>query len=396
MFAALREDLSISDIALGILGSVFLWSYALCSPVAGFLADRYSRSRIVAWSLALCSIFTVLTGASWGYSMLLVFLLCLGLAQGLYLPSAIALLADHHGPRTRGLAMGIHSVGLYFGMVIGGAFAGYLAEHFGWRSGFWVLGLVGVILTFCAKFVLRDNSKELIKPATPPSVVVALRYIAKVPSYHLLLAKTMLAGIGIWTFINWLPLYFSETFKMSLGMAGFAGMFMLQIPTMLGIATGGWISDRVAVRNARQRMLFQALCYFCAAPFLLPFLNRPGFILVTVAVSVFSLLRGLGQANENPILCDVIPPQFRSTAIGFMNCLSTAAGGAGVLLAGILKGGWGLNAVFAGISIIFVIAGAALLVGYFIFMPRDTQRARDYEVAMAAAAPIAPPDAARR
>jgi MFS family permease len=183
---------------------------------------------------------------------------------------------------------------------------------------------------------------------------------------------------------------------MSLGMAGFAGMFMLQIPTMLGIATGGWISDRVAVRNARQRMLFQALCYFCAAPFLLPFLNRPGFILVTVAVSVFSLLRGLGQANENPILCDVIPPQFRSTAIGFMNCLSTAAGGAGVLLAGILKGGWGLNAVFAGISIIFVIAGAALLVGYFIFMPRDTQRARDYEVAMAAAAPIAPPDAARR
>lgn len=74
MFAALREDLSISDIALGILGSVFLWSYALCSPVAGFLADRYSRSQIVAWSLALWSIFTVLTGAAWGYSTLLVFL----------------------------------------------------------------------------------------------------------------------------------------------------------------------------------------------------------------------------------------------------------------------------------------------------------------------------------
>lgn len=379
---ALRTTFTLTDLELGLLGSVFLWSYALGSPLAGMLADRGSRRRQVVWSLALWSGVTALMGLAPGFSTLLLLRAALGVVESLYLPAATALLADHHGPETRGRAMSLHSIGLNFGVVLGGAFAGHLAELYGWRSGFWVLGLAGIGLAVASGFFLSDppRASAPARPAAPsaprPRLGEALRYLAGVPSYHVLLAKAMLAGVGVWVFLNWLPLYFREAFQLTLGAAGFAGTFMLQISTVLGIALGGWISDRAAAGGARQRMLVQGLSYLAAAPFLLLFLAHPGMAAVTVAVSAFSLFRGLGQANENPTLCEVIPVQFRSTAIGLMNTCATAAGGVGVLLAGLLKRTLGLDAIFAGISLLFVIAGLALLVAYRRWATQDVERAR--------------------
>ena len=375
---ALRADFTLTDVQLGLLGSVFLWAYAVGSPFAGLIADRLSRRALVVWSLALWSIVTALMGAASGFVALAVLRGALGLAECLYLPAATALLADHHGPATRGRAMSLHSVGLNFGVVLGGAFAGYLAEHFGWRAGFWVLGLGGVGLALSARFFLTDGPAATAAAAsTAPraSVGAALRYLAGVPSYHVLLAKAMLAGVGVWIFLNWLPLYFREAFDMSLGAAGFMGTFMLQISTVLGIALGGWVSDRAAAKGAKQRMLVQGLSYLAAAPFLLLFLLRPGLTTVAIAVSAFSLLRGLGQANENPTLVEIVPVQFRSTAIGVMNTCATAAGGVGVLLAGVLKKSLGLDAIFAGISLLFVLAGVALVAAYRLSVERDLARA---------------------
>ncbi|MDO8543116.1 MAG: MFS transporter [Opitutaceae bacterium] len=386
---ALRTDFSLSDAQLGLLGSLFLWAYALGSPVAGLVADRWSRRKLVMWSLALWSLVTAFMGLANGFAVLLLLRAALGFSECLYLPAATALLADHHGSETRGRAMSVHSVGLNFGVVLGGAFAGYLADHFGWRSGFWVLGLGGVVLAVAANFILTDG--PLARPVTAAAPRATLReaatYLLHVPSYHVLLAKAMLAGVGIWVFLNWLPLYFREAFNMTLGGAGFAGTFMLQISTVLGIALGGWISDRAAMKSARHRMLVQGLSYLAAAPFLLLFLLRPSFTMVAIAVSAFSLFRGLGQANENPILCEVMPERLRSTAIGIMNTAATAAGGLGVLLTGVLKRAFGLNAIFAGISLLFVIAGVALVVAYRLWAARDIERARAASAAPSAVAP---------
>lgn len=379
---ALRTEFALTDVQLGLLGSLFLWGYALGSPLAGVLADGWSRRALVVWSLALWSGVTALMGAANGFLALVLLRLGLGLAECLYLPAATALLADHHGPETRGRAMSIHSLGLNFGVVIGGACAGYLAEHFGWRAGFWVLGLVGIALALAAKYFVADGPAAIVSAAAAApraSLAEAARYLLGVPSYHVLLAKAMLAGVGIWIFFNWLPLYFREAFDLSLGAAGFAGTFMLQISTMLGIAFGGWLSDRAAQRGTQRRMLVQGLSYLVAAPFLLLFLSRPGFAVVTLAVSLFSFFRGVGQANENPTLCEVIPVRYRSTAIGLMNTCATAAGGIGVLLAGVLKSTFGLNAIFAGISLLFVIAGAALVYAYRHWITRDIERANSTE-----------------
>jgi MFS family permease len=208
-----------------------------------------------------------------------------------------------------------------------------------------------------------------------------LRYLARVPTFHLLLFKTAVANIGTWMFFNWLPLYFHETFHLGLGAAGFAGTFTLSFAAMAGTGLGGWLSDRLAVRDPRRRLLLLSLSYFAATPFLLVFLGQPGFVVVNVALAAFSVLRGIGQANENPSLCEVVPPQFRSTAVGFMNLFATAAGGGGVLLAGVLKRDIGLSTIFAGVSIAIFSAAVALLIGYHVFMRRDVERAQAHTAA---------------
>ncbi len=79
----------------------------------------------------------------------------------------------------------------------------------------------------------------------------------------------------------------------------------------------------------------------------------------------------------------MVPAELRSTAIGIMNTCATAAGGAGVLLTGVMKSSLGLATVFAAISILFVVAGLFLLVGYYFFMPRDIARASQGSLTLA-------------
>lgn len=374
---ALRTEFALSDAALGWLGSVFLWSYALLSPIAGALADRFSRTALVLLSLASWSLVTSLMGVLHSFGGFVVLRLALGMAESLYLPAAIGLIADHHGTSTRARAVGVHIVGMNVGIVAGGALAGVIAEHFGWRFSFLGLGLAGLALATVTRLFLSDVPSSVKVERLPKfSARAALRYLVRVRSFYVLLSVAMLAGVAVWIFFNWFPLYLRERYELSLGTAGLAAMLMLQVASMLGIVTGGWISDRAAKLDPRYRLLVFAGGYLAAAPCLLLFLLRPGFPTVCVAVASFSFLRALAGVNELPILCDVVPQPFRSTAVGIMNTAATAAGGVGVLVAAFLKQRFGLESVFGGLSAVYFLAALALGVGFRALIAADFARAK--------------------
>jgi predicted MFS family arabinose efflux permease len=377
VLAPLREELHLSDAALGVVSSLFLWSHALGSPVAGILADRFSRSRLVVLSLFLWSCFILITGASTGVGELGFLRVGLGLAECIYFPAAFALMADYHGVATRGKAMSLLSAGAQFGVVVGGACAAFLAQRFGWRVGFYVLGGCGISLAAISGWFLRDAPTP--QSISPQKVGVgeALRYLMKVPSYYLILAKQILAEAGTWIFLGWLPLYLLENFHLKLGEAGFAGTFMLQVSLVIGIALGGWFSDRVAARDPTRRMAILGFSCVIGAPFAIVFLMTPGFTVVAAAVAFASFFRGIGTASERPAACDIIPPRYRSTALGIMNTCATSAGALGVMVAGLLKDRFGLNAVFAGSAVLNLVAGLLLLYGVRRYNQRDIARARE-------------------
>src|SRR3990172_11355654 len=130
VFPLLKQDLGMSDLALAAIGSFFLWSYALCSPLAGFIGDRFSRSALVTISVTLWSLVTILTGLVNSSGHLLTMRVLLGVTESLYVPASLALIADHHPARSRAMAMAFHLTGFYAGVVFGGTVAGYLGDRY--------------------------------------------------------------------------------------------------------------------------------------------------------------------------------------------------------------------------------------------------------------------------
>jgi MFS transporter, Spinster family, sphingosine-1-phosphate transporter len=375
VFPLLGAELGMSDVALAALGSFFLWSYAAGSPFAGILADRFSRSRLVVLSLAAWSLVTIWTGFAHSSTELLVTRILLGVTECAYLPAALALLADHHSTETRATAVGLHLAGLNFGLIAGGTLAGYLGDHLGWRPSFYILGAAGLMLALAGVFVLRDRPRTAGAAQNPAptwtSVWQDLCTLCGIATWRLLVGSGMLISIGTWIFFNWLPLYYKETFNLSLTAAGFSGTFMLQMTATLGAIAGGWVSDRVARNVPRRRLLYGALCYFGAAPLLLGFLGHPAYALVSIFIAGFALLRALGATTEPTVACDLLAARLRSTGLALMNSANCLAGGIGVLIAGFLKSRFGLGGVFAGVSVIMFAAAGLVLAGYLFTFNRD-------------------------
>lgn len=375
---ALRAEMKLSDADLGLVNSLFLWSYALGSPIAGIIGDRFPRRRLVVASLAAWSIVTLLMGTSRTFTDLAILRVALGIAECIYIPSATALLMEEHGSATRGRAISLAAVGISMGSLGGATLCGVLAEHHTWRSGFVVLGLAGVLLATFARTFLG------VEPARPrgeirgkqDSIAAPFVYLAQTPTYYFLLVAVGLSSFAAWILMAWLPLYFGERFAMGMGAAGFHGTFVISAFSMAGVTCGGWLSDRVAKANEKWRTLLLACSYMLAAPCLLAFVAGLPFGALYSFVALYWFLRSLGGANETPVMCDVVPSFYRASAQAVLNTFSLSAAGLGVLMAGILKARLGLEAIFAGVSAVFALAGLTYLVAYFSTLPRDRIRAK--------------------
>ncbi len=375
IFPALRGELGLSDVALGLLGSLFLWSYALCGPIAGMLADRYSRRMIVIVSLTAWSVVTALTGLVHGFLLLALLRVALGVSESMFLPSAAGIVAARHGPETRGRAMGLLMVCQSVGVIVGGVGVSYAADHFGWRSALVVLGLGGVALALAAGRFFEVTPAAGSVRAREFRVREALRYLRRTPTYLTLLAGTICAGAAVWIFFNWLPLYLVERFGIRMGEAGFAGVAVLQAASMLGIGAGAWISDRAVKCDQRHRIRIFAAGYLAAAPFLFVLPFAPSVVAISVCCALFSFLRALGSVNEMPVLCDVVPETYRSTAVGILIACACLSGGVGIYLGGVLKASLGLGVVFAALGGLFVLAGLGFALAQRLFLERDLTRA---------------------
>jgi predicted MFS family arabinose efflux permease len=370
----IRSELGMSDVMIGALGSAFLWTYALCSPVSGYLADRLPRGRVIVWTLVAWSLVTL--GTAWVRTPeeMILSRVLLGISECAFVPAAIALAAEYHPGKTRARAIGLQLAGYNLGVVLGGVFSGYAGDHWGWRPAFLVLGGVGLLLAGVARLTLPQDraATPAASHAHPPvRPLDAARGLFRVPSYRIVLAESTCIAAGVWMFLAWLPLYFRESFNLSLTAAGFAGTFGLQAAATAASLLAGWASDRFAGRKRERRMLFQFFCFLTAIPFLAVFAGKPGLDTVSVAILLFAFFRSLGSANDTVIVCDVLPARYWSTGVGVTNASNCVAGGIGILLAGYLKADFGLGAVFGGQA--FTVTAAALLVfwGYRRFLRND-------------------------
>lgn len=352
-------DFNLTDAQFGLLTSVFLWSYGFLSPFGGFFADRYSRKKVIVFSVMVWSAVTLWTGFTNSFHELLAARFLMGVSEACYIPAALALITDYHKGRTRSLATGLHMSGLYAGLALGGL-GGYISELWGWRSGFHVFGIVGIVYSLMLLYVLKDykateaeKAEELVTEKI--SLTGALKELFSKASFFILMIYFAVLGIVNWLVYGWLPTFFKDHFHLNLGDAGISATGYIQIGSFIGVVVGGILADRWTRKNNRGRLYVLIIGFTLGAPFLFLMASTTVFSIAIIAMLFFGLARGFNDANMMPILRQVADGRYIATGYGFLNFLSTIIGGLMVYVGGALKDAQ------IDLSIIYQVSAVAML-----------------------------------
>ncbi|MDB5306836.1 MAG: major facilitator superfamily 1 [Gemmataceae bacterium] len=355
MSRPIKADLAIGDARFGLFPSIFLWIYGLCSPVAGYVADRVGKRPVIIASLLVWSAATAYTGVVESFEAMLAARAVLGVSEAFYMPAAVALIVDYHRGPTRARATGFHLSGVYAGQILGGL-GGWLAEDFGWRVGFLLFGGVGVFYALVLMVLLppppdavlhsplrregvegRGPAGISVEPTPRGFTAGAFAVLLSAQGFVLLLAMNLLNGAAYWPVRNWLPTFFQDEFGISQTLAGIYGPTTFNAAAFAGMLLGSTVSDRWARTNPRARVLVPAIGFCVAAPCLFAVGAAGAVPVILGCILAVGASQGFLDANLMPATCTVTDPRFRATAYGLLNFVGTTAGGVMTFVGGVLK-----------------------------------------------------------
>ncbi|MCB1208252.1 MAG: MFS transporter [Verrucomicrobiales bacterium] len=349
-----------------VLGS-FKWVYAILSPFAGFLADRFSRRHVIGFSLLCWSAVTWWTGHVTSLNELIAARAAMGISEAFYIPAALALISDYHTGNTRSRAVGIHQAGIYVGLILGG-FAGYVADSpdHGWRWAFSTCGIIGILYSLPLLGMLR-NPPRAPRTATSASALTSLRELVTNRNFILLVIYFTLPAIAGWVVKDWMPAILKEKFGLGQGQAGVSAVLWVQIASLVGAVVGGLLADKWMSRSARGRIFVSAIGMVLFLPALFGVGNATVLSTAIISLVIFGIGWGFFDTNNMPILCQISRPETRATGYGIMNLVSISCGG---------FGDWGFGYLLdkkVPLNLIFgAFAGVALLSVFIVLMIRPT------------------------
>jgi MFS family permease len=350
----LKADLGISDLQVGLLLSSFVLVNGLITVPAGYLADRWNRTRTIGHTVVAWSGITALTGAFRSYPWLLGVRTALGFGQAITEPSAASLLADYYPAEQRGRAFSIQQSLLFVGFGLGVGLGGLIGNSLGWRWAFIIVGAPGVVIALWVYRLqepkrgaadrlhlgldetgkddidvehglfdegfgpfLRDMVAGLKADMRTIWGITTMRY-ALVGVSSLLFTITA-AGAA-------LPQFYERQLHVGGGKAeAYVGLLVI-LGGLPGVLLGGRVADRYATRVRGARMAIPAYCILIGnALFLTSYLHVPfaaafpiqviGFFITTMSVP--ALRAGLS---------DAVPANLRGAGFGAFNLCSVLFG----------------------------------------------------------------------
>ncbi len=321
----------------GNLMAAFMWIYGLMSPFAGAIADRMNRKWLIVASLFVWSSVTLLMGFTHDFSTLYILRMVMGLSEAMYIPAALALIADFHTGKSRSLAIGVHMTGLYVGQALGG-FGAMLSHHLSWESTFIYFGLFGALYALVLATFLHETDAQLarIKNGAKTNesqsnglnnVVQSFgKILSSVPFWGMLIFFTATSLPG-WATKNWLPTLFEQNLHLNMQVAGPISTATIALSSFIGVFVGGAISDRWVRTNVKGRVYTSAMGLGMMAPALAFLGFGSSYWSVIGGGFLFGFGLGFFDTNNMPILCQFFSSRYRSTAYGVMNMSGVIAGG---------------------------------------------------------------------
>ena len=364
----IKAELHLTDTQFGAIGGLaFATLYSVLGVPLALLADRTSRSGVIAAALAVWSAFTALCGIASGFGQLFLFRLGVGVGEAGGAAPSYALVADYFPPDRRARALAIYSLGVPLGGACGVVFGAYIAQLVTWRTAFMGVGLLGIALAPLFRWIVRDVPRPVVARASVPVGRVFAILLAK-PAFWLLAFSAGCSSLCGYGLSLWVPSVLVRSYGFSLiGTGQFMGSLLL-VGGTAGVFAGGWLADRLGRGDRAWYARLPAIAWAVTVPFFALGLLTPDPWLAWPLLLLPNALNILWLGPVTTAVQHLVPAPMRATAGGTFLLINNFLGlGVGPLLMGrisdALKASYGTESLrYAAVSCLGFYALAAVLV----------------------------------
>jgi MFS family permease len=324
----IKEELKLSDAQLGLLGGfAFAALYATLGIPIARLAERRSRRGIITVSLVIWSVMTALCGLAGSYPALFALRVGVGVGEAGASPPSHSLIADYFPREWRATALSIYSLGIPIGVLLGAVLGGLIAQRFGWRPAFFVVGLPGLVLAVLTQLTIKEPARgqsevgEALLAAQgekAPSFMAVLRRLGSRPSFLHLAAGASLASFASYGVGAFAGPYFIRTFHLNLAQAGLVLGIITGLAAAVGTLAGGLITDKVGRTDGRWYVWTPAIGLTLATPLYMAGYLAPNWPL---AVSILIFPPMLHYTYLGPsfgVMHNMVTPRMRATSTALL------------------------------------------------------------------------------
>lgn len=315
----IRAELHLSDTSLGLLGGVYFAAFytALSLPMA-WVADRFDRTRLIAGAILVWSVATATCGLAQKFSHLAVSRIAVAIGESAATPASYSLVADLYPRSRRAGATGLFTTGSALGSALGLALGGLIAQQWGWRWAFFLLGLPGILLAIVVRMTLveppRGFADERQEHVSPAPIGTVFRVLFRSRTFPCLALGVGTASICGYALSFWSASLLVRSFDMTIGEAGWRFALASGVGGILGGLVGGHVCDRLAQKDRRWLLWAPALALAANVPLMagLYFASSAGTALALLAVILFNyhFWGGAGHA----IVQGIVGSRMRSVA----------------------------------------------------------------------------------
>jgi MFS family permease len=315
----IKAELGLSDAQVGLMGGLaFASLYATLGLPIAYVADRGSRRRIMAWSLALWSAFTAVCGVTHNFIQIFLARIGVGIGEAGGVAPAYSMISDYFPKSQRARALSVYSLGIPIGSALGILAGGLIAAKINWRAAFVIVGSIGIVVAPIVRYTVRDPKRggwEVTAPAPAPvRFAEVFRIVSKKSSFWLLAFGAGCSSVCGYGVAFWLPSFFMRSLHLDLVETSCYYAAITLVGGGLGILGGGLIADRLGKANRSAYPIIPAIAFMIALPcfFAAVHLGSP-----LAAFPLFLIPTGLNLMWLGPIITAVqhlVPGHMRTTA----------------------------------------------------------------------------------
>lgn len=377
LFPLIKKELEFSDTQLALLGTTsFVIFYTLLGIPFGRLADKGSRTKIIAIGVIVWSLFSALTAYANGFWALFFCRVMVGVGEATLGPAAISLLSDYFPPIKRATVTSVYSMGIAIGAGLAALLGGSLSQ-FGWRTAFLVVGIPGVVLGVLV-FLLKEPERRSAVSTDSNYSATDWKHLLTNKYFIALCLGYALLGLATNNLSIWGATFYSRLHKFDLPTIGFWGGVLTLAAGIPATLFGGAIADRFRKHWRGGRMIYGSLLAFVSVPFwlLLIFTSSVPLILLANLVLLAAALAWLGAAAADAT--EIAGVNLRGLAIAvYFFSVNIAAYLIGSNLIGVLNDRFGATADPAMMRYALLVCPLACLLSGIVLLSGGLSRNRD-------------------